>query len=410
MSYLLGLSFDVEASPSIRLKAPPRSIYQHRQPFGWGIAWYPSGDTAAMVVKDPTTVDNSALTMLLHDWKRFRSSIFFCHIHGAAKRRTQQDTHPFALSFAGRTWLMAHNGELERGYQDTLPLGDRPQFEPIGRTDSEYAFCWLMNQISRSGARRLADIGWPQLHAWFKNINAQGSANIILTDGHDLVAYRDKDLCSDLYWQRRRPPHTTRRLENDALILDLDDPMDPHRTYCVVVTKPLSDESWRTFQPSQMLVLRRGIKRWSSVPEPDDDTPYTPPPQAITVTASTDPMQQQQGQTRTEDPDRRHIVEPLLTPEPRILQVTHETVYRYRDPVELSTHLLRLQPVHDTAQEILDFELQIEPDGPRSDFEDVFGNRIVRLDVEAPYKEMRVFAKSRVRLQVPTRLSHRLSN
>lgn len=391
MSTLLGLSFDMEASPSILLKAPPRHVYHHHQPFGWGIAWYPSEDQAAVVIKDPTTVEDNATTLMLKDWKRFRSTLFLCHIRGAAKRRTQQDTHPFSQSYARRTWLMAHNGDLRPGYAEALALGEAPRFEPIGRTDSEHALCWLLSQIAACGARTLADVGWVRLWGWLLEINAQGTANLLLSDGQDLVAWRDTGGCNTLAWTVRRPPHApgARRLESDALVLDYDDPVNPFPTLAVVSSEPLSADGWTHLEPGQLLVFRRGALIWdNSDANQVHLTGYVPPPSGS-----------------------RHAVEPEVAPAARTLRVTHETLYTYERPVELSQQLLRLRPVQDRHQRVVDYTLRVEPDGVRAeDMEDVFGNTMTRLDIESPYTRLRFISESTVIVQPITRLTHPFSN
>lgn len=421
MSYLLGLSFDLEASPSIRLKAPPKSVYQHRQPFGWGIAWYPSGDQAAVVIKDPTSVENSAMTQLLKDWKRFRSSVFLSHIRGAAKRRTQQDTHPFSQSYARRTWLIAHTGDLEHDYQEHLPMGDKPEFEPIGRTDSEYVFCWLLGHIARAGARTLADVGWERLHGWLRTINQHGTANLMITDGLDLAVYCDQNAYSSLHWTRVTPPHAQQHFENEALTLDLDDPMDQNQTMCVFSTTPMSAMRWQPMEPGQLMIARRGTIRWNSLADPattmasvNEAAPH-PPMHTSFQSASAIPAVRAVPPPRPSpapapEGPQRHRVDPPFDPEARYLRVLHETSYAYQRPVELSTHLLRLRPVQDHGQHILDYRLDISPEGTRNDFEDVFGNWISRVDFEQPYHEMRIRSEALIRLQNPARLTHPFSN
>jgi predicted glutamine amidotransferase len=94
MSHLLGMSFDSAASPSITLKSVPRGQGDSAQN-GWGFAWYPASESGAVVIKDPVPSGDTAMTGMLRDWERFRGTAFVCHVRGAAKRVTQEDTHPF---------------------------------------------------------------------------------------------------------------------------------------------------------------------------------------------------------------------------------------------------------------------------------------------------------------------------
>ncbi|RYE86077.1 MAG: hypothetical protein EOO75_16185, partial [Myxococcales bacterium] len=150
---LLALSFDGAASPSITLKGATTPATDTRDaPYGWGLAWYPGQGSAALVVKDPTSIGDNAMTKLLRDWERFESTVFVCHLRGAARTLQEQDTHPFARSHGRRDWVLAHNGDLFVDLTRALPLGDEPVFEPVGRTDSEHAFCWLLAQVRPTGS------------------------------------------------------------------------------------------------------------------------------------------------------------------------------------------------------------------------------------------------------------------
>lgn len=82
----------------------------------------------------------------------------------------------------------------------------------------------------------------------------------------------------------------------------------------------------------------------------------------------------------------------------RTLTVTHETVYRYEDPVTASDHVFRLRPVHDESQAVLSFQLDVEPAGHASPFEDLFGNLAHHYEPVGPFTEMRVVSHSTVRL------------
>lgn len=370
MTNLLAMCFDSASSPSIRLE-PPSGEERRSAPRGWGFAWYPAEDKGAAVVKDPNSLGDNSMTRLLSEWKRFRSSIFVCHFLGPASRRTQQDTHPFVRTFAKSSWTFAHNGDLNRGYAARLPLGEAPTHEPLGRTDSEYTFCWLLNSLHARRARCMADVPWATLHQWFRTINNEGTANFIFSDGQELVAYHDATQFGSLYWIRRTPPHENWVLGDDKFEIDLSDALDVNRSMIVVATKPLSDEEWTPMQAGQMLVFKGGAVVWDS---------HIGQRSSISVSNAS-----------------CELPAPA-EPETRVLQVTHNTYYKYHNPVELSTHLLHFRPVFDDQQQVLEHSLTIKPEGIRRDLVDVFGNWSTRLEVEEEYTEMRIECRSVVRL------------
>jgi transglutaminase-like putative cysteine protease len=93
--------------------------------------------------------------------------------------------------------------------------------------------------------------------------------------------------------------------------------------------------------------------------------------------------------------------------EVRRYDVRHRTVYRYARPVERSMHLFRVTPVHDRLQSLLRHEVKISVDGSWRDYDDVFGNRVRRLLVDAPFTELAIEATSRVELLDTDPLSFR---
>ncbi|MCO5170871.1 MAG: class II glutamine amidotransferase [Planctomycetes bacterium] len=405
MSQLLGLSFDCTSSPSIELKGMRQAGDTRHRPYGWGFGWFPGEDRAAMLVKDPTSIGDNAMTKVLRDWKRFRSTVFVCHLRGAAQRITQQDTHPFLRSYGGRDWLLAHNGDLQA---EAIPLESDPTFFPVGRTDSERAFCWLLERVRQRRGRQLSDVGWPELHGWLTELNALGTLNLLLSDGHDLVAYHDQRAFHGLTWQRRLPPYAPGPLESDDISLDFQDARDVARTSVIVSTRPLSGEQWTPFLPGQMLVARRGAVIWTSHPAqattppsaPGDAPGPAPTPTPLHVAAAgpavmqTSALQGAQGAPPSPDAARAAVEPASPSRERRRYHVLHRTSYRYALEVEQSTHLYRLRPVHDLAQTVLDHTLELSVEGSRRDFEDVFGNQATRLTVERPYHELGIVARS----------------
>jgi transglutaminase-like putative cysteine protease/predicted glutamine amidotransferase len=456
LTRLVALSFDGAASPSITLKALGKQTVDNNQPYGWGLAWYPGQTSCALVVKDPTSIGDNAMTKLLSDWERFESTVFVGHLRGAARTLQEQDTQPFSRSYAGRDWALAHNGDLLANLEADLPLGEDPVFEPVGRTDSEYAFCWLLARLRERRARRLADVGWEQLRTWFARLDELGTANFMLTDGVDLAVYADEEGYNELYWARFTPPHDSLKLETHDIVIDLDDAVDRARTVVVVVTRPLSTGTWHRISPGELLVVRRGaiihetesdertaqrkvaplspasaptslrsnmllppIPRMESgtqVPgrgahAPAVTAPRPPPPTAPPGSLGSSPPRPSVPPGAISDAPAAVALplrdRALILPGSRVVSVVHETIYRYRQPVERSAHLFRLKPVHDKFQELLEHDLSISCDGLRRDYEDVFGNHVTSGEIENPYRELRIASRSIVRLSgEPSRPLH----
>ena len=111
---------------------------------------------------------------------------------------TLENCHPFVRELWGRYWFFAHNGDLK---EFNPPL--HGSFRPVGSTDSEQAFCWLLQELNKSHAtvpsvqeltHTLAELV-PQ-------ISQHGTFNFLLSNGQALWAHASTKLT---YVQRQHP-------------------------------------------------------------------------------------------------------------------------------------------------------------------------------------------------------------
>lgn len=390
-SDLLAICYDNCASPHIRFKKGNR-------PDGWGFAWYPRDGVGASVLKDPHVEYDTTVATAIQRWDRFRSSIFVCH-SGTHRGRSFSDTHPFVRSNAGRDWIFAHNGDIGRDLGVTLPLDPGLGFEPVGHTDSEHMFCWLMAQMRESGARTLEEVGWPNIKSWLVDLNQLGTLNVIWSDGRHVVTYHDQNGFNELHHLRRLPPPNDAKLESDLLELEATNSVDENRSVAIVSTRVLSDEDWSSFSPGEMRVFNRG-----QVIDIGDAAAVVAPPQkparsswvqagAPTAQLAAPPV----GITPTETSPARIERPPAAERgNTRTYIVTHETVYRYLTPVDTSTHTVRLQPVRDLGQDVREYKLEISPPGQSFSYDDVFGNHVLSFQITQPYRELWVRSRARV--------------
>ena len=107
----------------------------------------------------------------------------------------RENCHPFARGWGGQTWVFAHNGDL----QGAIPLGDR--YRPFGSTDSEAAFCWILEQLDHSGVdSNDAAAVFEQLHHCAAQLAERGTFNALISNGQWLFA----TVTSRLGWRIRR--------------------------------------------------------------------------------------------------------------------------------------------------------------------------------------------------------------
>ena len=106
-----------------------------------------------------------------------------------------ENCSPFSRRWGGQAWLFAHNGDL----QGAIPLADR--YLPDGSTDSEAAFCWILEQLDHSGVdSNDAAAVFEQLHHCAAQLAERGTFNALISNGQWLFA----TVTSRLGWRIRR--------------------------------------------------------------------------------------------------------------------------------------------------------------------------------------------------------------
>jgi glutamine amidotransferase len=217
---------------------------------GWGVAFH-DGEHCEVVVEDQPAAD-SALARH-YGQHAIQARHVIAHIRKATQGvRAVENCHPFRREWAGRTWVFAHNGDLK----DFHPRLDGP-FQPAGQTDSERAFCWLLQRLQQRFGEQLP--GWPELAAtltpWLHEIAEHGRFNLLLTDGRALLAHA----CTRLHWLLRRPPFGRVSLRDGDLSVDLDTLNSPQDRMVLVATEPLTHgEAWQAFEPGEVRVFAEG--------------------------------------------------------------------------------------------------------------------------------------------------------
>ncbi|MEO8337065.1 MAG: class II glutamine amidotransferase [bacterium] len=226
---------------------------------GWGVAYLQDGD--ALVLREPDAASESRL-LACAKHTTLRSATVVAHIrHATQGPRMLRNTQPFARELGGRLHVFAHNGMLP-GIEDDPRFSTR-RFRRIGDTDSEHAFCALLDRIAplwQHGApsleARIAEIG-----ALAAALRVLGPANFIYTDGDAVFAHghRRRDGSGAI-----RPPglHFVCRTctgDSDGVALaGVSVGHDAQQQVAVVASVPLSDERWEAIGEGELVVLREG--------------------------------------------------------------------------------------------------------------------------------------------------------
>ncbi|MBD3895879.1 class II glutamine amidotransferase [Halomonas sp. ML-15] len=213
---------------------------------GWGIAFYEAGGYRDF--RDPHPSVDSPIARLICDYP-IKSHVVISHIRQANVGQVQlANTHPFTREMWGRQWCYAHNGQLADW--ESLPLA---VYRPVGSTDSEHAFCFLLGELRR----RFDDLPaspeaiWECLHGLCERLRGHGVFNLLLSDGVHLYAY-----CSTkLAHITRRAPFGRAQLSDAELSVDFVEHTTEHDVVSVLATEPLTDnEQWVRMLPGELLV------------------------------------------------------------------------------------------------------------------------------------------------------------
>lgn len=217
---------------------------------GWGIAFFEG--KGARLFLDPLPSSQSPIAELVQRYP-IRSTHVIAHIRKATQGAIGlENTHPFMRELWGRYWIFAHNGNLI----DFHPKLDG-SFLPVGLTDSELAFCWLLQELrSRFGQEMPAlDVLFSALRELTLEVAPYGEFNFLLSQGDCLFAHASTQLTYII----RQAPFTQAHLMDQDVTVDFSDLTTPNDRVAVIATTPLTDnEQWQAMVPGTFWWFNQG--------------------------------------------------------------------------------------------------------------------------------------------------------
>lgn len=228
---------------------------------GWGLAFYRGKDVA--LYRDTSPADACPLVPWL-EANGPATTLSIGYIRHATQGAIElANTGPFMRELGGRMQVFAHNGNLKPLAQSSL--GEKGIFQPVGETDSELAFCLLLEQISQlSHAPLQSACLEARMNVVAKmalSLREYGPATFLYADGDVLFAHAD----------RRRQPLTGRvtapalfRFEcpvgdKPELVQNRDFANAPAtQRLMLLASVPLTDEAWTPMPEGEVLAIRQG--------------------------------------------------------------------------------------------------------------------------------------------------------
>jgi predicted glutamine amidotransferase len=247
MCQLLGMNANVPTDVMFSFAGLARRADEHKD--GFGIAFFE--DRGLRTFVDPRSARESPVAELVRRYP-IKSDNVIAHIRKATQGRVAlENTHPFVRELWGRYWVFAHNGDL-KDFRPRLHAA----FRPVGDTDSERAFCWLMQEMAKAHAA-VPDVA--ELTLTLRELlplpAAHGTFNLLLSNGQALWAH-----CSTrLHFVERAHPFGRATLSDEDVSVDFAALTTPDDRIAVVATEPMTcDEAWRPMAPGELQVFVHG--------------------------------------------------------------------------------------------------------------------------------------------------------
>ena len=247
MCQLLGLNANTPTDVMFSFTGFATRAEEHKD--GFGIAFF-EGAGARLFV-DAQSARSSPVADMVRRYP-VRSENIIAHIRKATQGRVAlENTHPFVRELWGRYWVFAHNGDL-KDFNPRL----HGAFRPVGGTDSERAFCWLMQELAKAHASVPSIV---ELSATLRElapvVARHGTFNFMLSNGQALWAHCSTHLHSIV----RQAPFQVAHLQDEDISVDLADATTPDDRVALVVTEPLTrNEAWVPFVSGELRVFVAG--------------------------------------------------------------------------------------------------------------------------------------------------------
>ena len=257
MCQLLGMNCNTPTDVTFSFRGfAQRGGHTDHHADGWGIAFFEGSggadnDKGLRHFVDHLPASASPVAELIARYP-IKSRNVISHIRKATQGPVAlENCHPFVRELWGRYWVFAHNGDL-KDFSPRL----HGSFRPVGSTDSERAFCWIMQELAKSHA----DV--PSIHELSitlrelaRHIASCGTFNFLLSNGQALWAHAS----TNLYYVERKHPFAHATLSDDEVSVNFAEHTSPNDRVAVVVTAPLTtNEAWTAFAPGELKVFADG--------------------------------------------------------------------------------------------------------------------------------------------------------
>jgi predicted glutamine amidotransferase len=217
---------------------------------GWGIAFFENEKGCRVLIDNLPAAESPLAEFIKHH--PIKSRYVIAHIRKATQGQIAlENCHPFVRELWGQNWIFAHNGDLK-----TFQPLFNDHYRPIGETDSEKAFCYMLDRLRiRFPVRPSLPVLSEALAKLAREIAAYGVFNFSLSNGQALFVH-----CStNLHYVTRQYPFTTAALVDCDIGIDFSKLNSQNDLITVIATQPLTtNECWQAFAPGEFKVFQNG--------------------------------------------------------------------------------------------------------------------------------------------------------
>src|SRR4051812_10990525 len=217
---------------------------------GWGIAFFEGA--GARVFLDSKSAVESPIAGLVRNYP-IRSMNVVAHIRRATQGVVSlENTHPFVRELWGRYWIFAHNGTLKE-----FAPPENEFFRPVGTTDSEAAFCYMLETLRKRFPKAEPPMGdvFDAVADITRELREKGRFNYLFSNGEYLITHCTDNLCYIL----RHAPFAQAHLIDQDVSVDFTALTTPQDEVAVIATAPLTDnENWIQMAPAQLTLFQHG--------------------------------------------------------------------------------------------------------------------------------------------------------
>ncbi|KAB2919221.1 MAG: class II glutamine amidotransferase [Hyphomicrobiaceae bacterium] len=229
---------------------------------GWGAAFLQDRDVA--LFREPTAAARSPWITCL-ETHPVRSGAVLAHIRHATRGAVAlENTQPFVRELWGRAHVFAHNGDLGSGLIHRPVVA--PRYRSIGETDSEAAFCLLLERLATTVDPTRTDAAaviFETFAAFVREMREHGPANVIYVSGSRLLVHADRRTQAPgvieppgLWLLERHCGEGAKALVGEGVHV-----AGRGVDVTLVASVPLTGEPWRPLEQGSVLELEHGRLR-----------------------------------------------------------------------------------------------------------------------------------------------------